>query len=411
MLNKKSGIILWPKLFLAIYILVSGHEILGQTNCLDRFKNNVFQNISISNDILYGNNLTHDSTIQNLLLDFYEPFGDSLSHRPLILFIHGGGFIGGTKNDIKLATLCDRFAKKGYVTASIEYRVGVDTSTGNNFFNAALRAIHDAKAAVRFFRLKADSLGIDTSNIFIGGCSAGGVTALHVAYMDSTELYSHPLYDSTLLGVQGGIKGLSGNNGISSNVHGVINLWGAITDTSWINQNDVPVISIFGASDIVVPPNSGTHPSYPDISLHGGIAVHQKATQLGILSFMKSYNGLGHGHSAGGPHMDTTVQLITNYLCNILKPTVTNITQESTTYYDFYIMASNDKKHLQAIKLPVNFKNQKAIELYSLDGKRLGKWRTTKNTITVGDSLNLPNLFVLRIESQNKLFTKLISIH
>ena len=56
-------------------------------------------------------------------MDVYTPDGDNYSERPLIIFAHGGVFITGNKNNTAMVELCEAFAKRGYVTASIQYRL------------------------------------------------------------------------------------------------------------------------------------------------------------------------------------------------------------------------------------------------------------------------------------------------
>jgi len=58
---------------------------------------------------------------QALLLDFYEPLGDKLEERPLVIIAHGGSFLTGDRS--QTVEFCVDFAKRGYVCANIEYRL------------------------------------------------------------------------------------------------------------------------------------------------------------------------------------------------------------------------------------------------------------------------------------------------
>ena len=92
-----------------------------------------------------------------LEMDVYQPIGDTASNRPLIIFAHGGAYVGGDKNNPTMITLCQSFAKRGYVTASIRYRL---TSITNFFVpNASdiliqtmVNSMSDMKASIRYFR-------------------------------------------------------------------------------------------------------------------------------------------------------------------------------------------------------------------------------------------------------------------
>ena len=64
----------------------------------------------------------NSSSNDNLVMDIYEPLGDVLTQRPAIVFAHSGGFITGDRNHDDMVAFCDSFARKGYVTATIDYR-------------------------------------------------------------------------------------------------------------------------------------------------------------------------------------------------------------------------------------------------------------------------------------------------
>lgn len=104
-----------------------------------------------------------------LTLDIYrDPASEKL--RPLVLYIHGGGWQESHKRAAGVFTdfpgvLAD-LAARGYVTASAEYRL-----SGEAPFPAA---VHDVKAAIRFLRENADDYGIDPDLVAIWGSSAGG---------------------------------------------------------------------------------------------------------------------------------------------------------------------------------------------------------------------------------------------
>lgn len=98
----------------------------------------------------------------DLLLDIVAPEDTSGEARPAILFVHGGGWIGGDK----ATTANDWLAEAGFVTASVQYRL-TDVAP----FPAQ---IHDVKAAIRWLRDNADDWNIDPEKIGVWGSSAGG---------------------------------------------------------------------------------------------------------------------------------------------------------------------------------------------------------------------------------------------
>jgi acetyl esterase/lipase len=92
---------------------------------------------------------------------------------PAFVWIHGGGWIKGTKSEARAVEICTSLAEAGFVAVSIDYRLG-DAAWPQNLL--------DCKNAVRFLRAKAGEYGIDPNRIAVGGGSAGGHLALMVAY-------------------------------------------------------------------------------------------------------------------------------------------------------------------------------------------------------------------------------------
>ncbi len=132
-----------------------------------------------------------------LKLDLYLPAVDN--RPPLVVWIHGGGWRGGSRNSPKIQEV----TKHGYALASISYRF-----TDEAIFPAQ---IHDCKAAIRWLRANADRYGYNADWIAVAGSSAGGHLAL-------------------LVGVSGDVKELEGTVGDnleqSSAVQAVIDYYG-----------------------------------------------------------------------------------------------------------------------------------------------------------------------------------------
>lgn len=87
-------------------------------------------------------------------MDVFFPQNDNTECRPLLLLIHGGGFNSGDKHtDAVVNHLCRKFAERGYVTASIQYRLtaAINLLDSVTMMKTVLFALYDAKAAVRYF--------------------------------------------------------------------------------------------------------------------------------------------------------------------------------------------------------------------------------------------------------------------
>ena len=115
-----------------------------------------------------GIRLTPDITYatisgRELKLDLYAPSSKPIVPKPVVMWIHGGGWKGGSKNNPRRAL---PLLKRGYVLVSVEYRL-----SGEAIFPAA---IADCKAAVRWVRANAKEYGMDPNRVGAWGSSAGG---------------------------------------------------------------------------------------------------------------------------------------------------------------------------------------------------------------------------------------------
>jgi para-nitrobenzyl esterase len=292
--------------------------ICAQSPCeTGRYATDVFSNFTTTSNIVYGQNTSWNGASTTLKLDVYQPTGDTETKRPLIIFVHGGSFIAGTKTDGDMVTMCQRFAKKGYVTASIDYRLG-NAFDSVNAVKAVVRAVQDLRAAVRFFykdKQTTDTYKIDTNNIYVGGSSAGAITALHLAYLNQECEVSEYLNQSAITQL-GGLEGTSGNPGYSSKVRGVLNGCGALARYSWLEAGEVPVASVHGTNDGTVKYNRGVvNPGIPIIYLDGSRVIHERACAVGVDNQFYTFLGAPHVPYAGSiAYMDTTINFFRDFL-------------------------------------------------------------------------------------------------
>jgi hypothetical protein len=278
-------------------------------------------------------------------LDVYQPTGDTELARPLLIWVHGGSFIGGSKTDGDVVAFSQKFAKKGYVCASIDYRLGFFPFDSANAVKAVVRATQDLKAAIRYFykdRQTSNTYKIDTTKIFIGGSSAGAITALHVAYLDNECEISDYLSPSTITSL-GGLEGNSGNPGYSTTVQGVINGCGALARYSWLEAGDVPVCSIHGTNDGTVKYNRGiVNPGTPLMYLDGSRMVHERACAVGVENKFYTFPGAPHVPYAGNTaYMDTTVNFIRDFLIGQMGCTDAILQPENAPLESAYLYPIN----------------------------------------------------------------------
>ncbi|MCM8534522.1 MAG: alpha/beta hydrolase [Lentisphaeraceae bacterium] len=158
--------------------------------------------ISIQRDIVYEN-----LGQRKLHLDLYQVKG-STKTQPLVIWIHGGGWSGGSKK-LHLKKVTSLLAK-GFAVASVEYRL-----SGEAIFPAA---VTDCKAAVRFLRANAKKFNLDSEKFGVWGSSAGG----HLA---------------AFLGTSGDVKefDVGSNLAVSSRVQAVCDWYGP---SDFLKMND-----------------------------------------------------------------------------------------------------------------------------------------------------------------------------
>lgn len=108
---------------------------------------------------------------ETLRLNLARPADDTDGPYPVVVCIHGGGFSGGTRTDYD--DLCRRFAERGYVAVTIDYRLSPKHKWPVH--------IHDCKAAIRWLRAHASHYAIDPAKIAAMGSSAGGHLAQFLA--------------------------------------------------------------------------------------------------------------------------------------------------------------------------------------------------------------------------------------
>ncbi|RJG10741.1 alpha/beta hydrolase [Massilia cavernae] len=113
-------------------------------------------------------NITYASHGQRgLQIDLYLPAERGGKAVPAIVFVHGGGWRSGVRDNF--APMAIRMAERGYAAATVSYRLSPEARYP--------AAIHDVKAAVRWMRANAQRYGVDAGKIAVGGGSAGGQIA------------------------------------------------------------------------------------------------------------------------------------------------------------------------------------------------------------------------------------------
>lgn len=253
-------------------------------------------NDTVLKDISYGKDTGFAGELVDLKLDIYKPINDSNCNRPILVVVHGGAWMAGDKAGGFLTTLCHDFAKRGYVVASINYRMGFHKTNyyvpyavcpqdrciyaydSAEIIRANYRGMLDAKAAIRFMKARFGKDSTDPNNTYLLGESAGAFISYLTAYLDQDaekpgvcfKLNDAPLPDADLTSCLptnpkyarpdlGPIDGRLNLNGMNAKVKAAACFYGGVFETK-IFQNvsavDTPALYIFHQTcDVVVDNN------------------------------------------------------------------------------------------------------------------------------------------------------------
>ena len=318
-------------LLLFLLLGAAGHSAAAQTpidTTGGRYYQPIFAGVTVTAGVAYGATVSPVfGTPLTLLMDVYQPAGDVAAERPVIIFAHQGGFVTGSRAEQYLVDVCTRFARLGYVTASIDYRLLFFPFDTVNVGKAAIRGMQDMRAAVRFFRRDAATANLyraSPGRIVVAGASAGGFMALEVGYLDRDA--EAPAYVG--IAALGGVEGASGNPGYPSAVLAVLNLSGALPRPGFIEPGNAPLYSIHGTADATVPYLQGTvGAGLPPTYVYGSGRLNPYASAVGVPNTLRTLRGAPHipqhGTSARQlAYADTTFRDIRDFLRPLLVPVV-----------------------------------------------------------------------------------------
>lgn len=314
---------------------------IGQERYLDM----IFDQVEVQKDVTYGANFTviavqllGTSLREELKMDIYQPVGDTIAERPLVIMLHTGNFLplsvtglNASRTDSSVVEVCNRLARMGYVVASASYRTGWNpfaesaTERTLGLINAAYRGLQDSRTCIRYFKRdkaeSGDSYRIDTSRIVMWGQGTGGYISQAAATIDKFEdvvtttmpvgkftadLNADGVPDPMIIpAINGDIYGTSvglspggtipagdtlcrpNHVGYSSDFQMCVNMGGALGDISWLDEGDVPMIAFHVPLDQFAPYESkildvpSPAGALPVVEVQGSKLAIEKAASLG----------------------------------------------------------------------------------------------------------------------------------
>ena len=273
-------------------------------------------------DIVYASGLGHTKTSSNpsavpLKLDVYCPDSNS-TDRPVLMFIHGGGFTGGIKHKPEIVEMGKYYASRGWVYVSIDYRTteelgdiddmsqqeiidyyegiapqewiehtftGAESTKQIQQSVAMYTAQRDSKAALRWVVANADTYNIDINEIAVGGASAGSITTIALGmtedsdFRDEISIEQDPTLATTNLNETYDVKSMIYFWGSNKKVE----LYNTVYEVNRYDSEDPELFMAHG---------DGNDPVTP---YEGALALQDIYDSLGIHSQLVTLEGHGHG--------------------------------------------------------------------------------------------------------------------
>lgn len=221
-------------------------NVTDETETSQRYVDEIFAALDVRRGVEYA---------PGLFLDLYTPAGDTVTNRPVMIVASGGGFIEQDREAVE--PIAEAFARRGYVAATIDYRVlGRQPANAEDLAIAGIEATHDMFAAVRFFRADAqgaNSFGVRSDAIFVSGESAGGVMAAIAATIDPSDTIVGADLRAYLDANGGPFGAVGGDLSTSSEISGAMPLSGAILELGWVDANSAVLFGAHEEFDPIVP--------------------------------------------------------------------------------------------------------------------------------------------------------------
>lgn len=237
-----------------------------------------------------------------LKMDIYSSQTTVSANQAVVMYVHGGGFSGGKRDEAWLKDFFSDLAVRGYVVASVSYHL---TMRGQSFscdqevakkINTLKVAAQNVNQATAYLLANREKFGI-SSKIVVSGSSAGAEAVLHAAYWKETQ---------------------TGILQVDFRYAGVISMAGALLDENWITSDSaIPTQLFHGPCDNLVPYGQAPHhycqPGDPGfMMLSGSRAIAKRLESLGKGYFL--FTACGGAHEWAGKPINEQREVIIDFL-------------------------------------------------------------------------------------------------
>lgn len=213
-----------------------------------------FEGYEVFKDLAYGD-------AERNIMDIYVP--DSAyenEYNGVILYIHGGSWTSGNKED--MADKCKRFAKKGYITATMNYTLYADGLFGKV---TALTMCDEIGKAIEKIKAFSDEKELNITKLAVSGYSAGAHLSMLYGFSRADDSAIELVFTANQVGPSDFHSEVWGSTGLASMLSGieitaemkengeeeaVINL---VSPTAYVTKDTVPSVLAYGGTDMIVP--------------------------------------------------------------------------------------------------------------------------------------------------------------
>ncbi|MCQ2344664.1 MAG: alpha/beta hydrolase [Paludibacteraceae bacterium] len=241
-----------------------------------------------------------------LKMDIYE--ADERNRQPeTIIYMFGGGFFMGSRNDARSVDYCRKMQEQGFTTIAIDYRLGIvtdDTTEGkakasiSEFEHAMRIAVEDLSSAVVFLIKNGGKWGVDKDKIITTGCSAGAVTVLNADYChaNGSEWTRELPEDFRFYGVMAYAGAIFSRSG----------------KINWAKHDPAPTMLYQGTKDKIVTYNSI---EFFNLGFYGTNALAKRFKKYGYPVKIRRFLGAEHEVcSYGNVYVEDAIFFIENWL-------------------------------------------------------------------------------------------------
>lgn len=399
------------KIFLVVFVWFLINSSFAQCDG-GRYINKIFSQTIRAKDITYSTARTAAGTMQNILMDVFEPKDDTTTAlRPLIIFEHGGAYWTGTKDYESQIAMGEEFAKRGYVLSSATYRLEptpLSLLFQDLMLKAVGRGVQDTKELVRYFfnsvRDSANPYRIDTSKIFLCGGSAGAFNVMHAVYLDSLDNLL-PEWKSALTAI-GGVFTAYNFIDFGKTILGVVNINGALGDKKFLDNNHTNFLSVHNIWDPEVPFNRGQPYNIPTLMyVDGSNILHPYAQNLGMYNPFYIIPDWGHTSYSTDvfgtvvqPFFDSTVWYMKNFFAYQLgcPTTPTSIRNNTVKTLNVFPNPTIDAIYFEGIQQYIG----QTISVTDIAGKEMYKEIFTGKTLSTQSIGLTKGLYIVRLTNE-----------